>query len=283
MQESADETRTETAEALDHGASVDDGRGDLVPVKRPAASESPEIPQGPSESGNESGRELSEDGWGVRSVDSRVAREMDDFAGERTMRIARARKLVDQATTDNGGDSRADLSALDDPEQAARVAAARPGVGAEHDRSPSPPMPDLETLLEHDLPVDAADIAQRTSDNRINLADDVPSANRCETYGGYLDLVMHGDENGTEAHLDGSWKDFTLDDTVKLIEDSPAWDRRPIRLMSCSTGKRNYAQALANRLGVPVYAPSDILQINDDGSKFMYNSGSWRRFEPVIR
>jgi hypothetical protein len=102
-------------------------------------------------------------------------------------------------------------------------------------------------------------------------------------YGGYLDVVMHGDAEHTQANLDGVSVDFTLEQTAKMVQESPSWEHRPIRLMSCSTGQGEYAQQLADKLDVPVYAPTDILKLRHDGTMVIKNGGSWRRFEPVLK
>ena len=58
---------------------------------------------------------------------------------------------------------------------------------------------------------------------------------------------------------------MTVPLTLLGLHDDYSWDGRPIRLLSCSVGKESYAQELADRLDVPVYAPSDILEVLDDG------------------
>jgi hypothetical protein len=128
-----------------------------------------------------------------------------------------------------------------------------------------------------------ANVAARTTDNRVNLADDVTNTENTRTFDGYLDVVMHGGPNGTEAHINGDVRPYTLEETAQLVEQTAGWDHRPVRLMSCSTGQETYAQDLANRLGVPVYAPSGDLLVFPDGSTAIDNGGQWRRFEPDPR
>jgi hypothetical protein len=130
------------------------------------------------------------------------------------------------------------------------------------------------------LPLDDEVIADRTTDNRVNLADDVRAVDLKPTYDGYLDVVMHGDATGTEAHIHGEIRQFSLEETAQLVEQTSGWDHRPIRLLSCSTGQDTYAQELAYRLDVPVYAPSDLLAVRPDGTTYIKNGGAWRRFEP---
>lgn len=132
------------------------------------------------------------------------------------------------------------------------------------------------------LPVATGAIGQRTTAERIDLADDVHgSVVNTKSYGGYLDIVMHGDASGTQADIDGNRVDFSLDDTATMIRESPSsWRRRPIKLLSCSTGRDRFAQDLADRVQVPVYAPTDVLHVRYDGSTFIGDGGTWRRFEP---
>ena len=78
---------------------------------------------------------------------------------------------------------------------------------------------------------------------------------------------------------------MSLDDTARIIEQSPTWDGRPVRLMSCETGAGDFAQDLADRLAVPVYAPDGALVPYWDGTKEVLvhddgTPGMWRRFEP---
>ncbi len=136
-----------------------------------------------------------------------------------------------------------------------------------------------------DMPVPPDVIAERTTVNRIDLADNVRAIDLKESYDGYLDVVMHGQESGTQAYVDGRSVDFTLSQTAQMIESSMGWEQRPIRLLSCSTGRESYAQELSDRLDVPVYAPNGTLHVLPDGQTFIESpdevtEGAWRRFEP---
>lgn len=175
-----------------------------------------------------------------------------------------------------------------------------PAEQREHQDSPAAPRTDALTTEElttaacarldelraertaGELPIGADEVATRTDANRIDLADNVPAIELKPTYDGYLDVVMHGDAHGTQAFVDGQATDFTLEQTAQLIETSPSWEQRPIRLLSCSTGEADYAQELADRLNVPVYAPSDVLGVLPDGRTVIEDDGRWRRFEPKV-
>jgi hypothetical protein len=165
-----------------------------------------------------------------------------------------------------------------------RYAAAEQPDQRRTDTTPAPdlPAPDLPApdLPAPGVPFSAADLAARTSDNRVDMADDVRSVILTPDYGGYLDLVIHGDAQRTQADVKGRRVDLTLEQTAALIEQTPTWEHRPVRLLSCDVGKEDYAQELADRLGVPVYAPSDLMRVREDGSTEIAAGGSWRRFEP---
>ncbi len=174
------------------------------------------------------------------------------------------------------GHSTAD-SQTDDP--GARIVDARRRVDAALSESSQESLEPSEVSL----PLSEAEIDARTTENRIDLADNLDKQiEAVPTYGGYLDVVIHGDAYKTQADISGRREDLTLEQTAALIRQSPSWDSRPIRLMSCSTGKESFAQDLSNELKVPVYAPSDKLGVWDDGTTSVLNGGSWRRFEPML-
>lgn len=183
-------------------------------------------------------------------------------------------ELVEQAAEQRSGPTGDKRRQLDDAawqaaaEQAERVEQARAAV--------SDAVADLP-------PVAPVDLINRTSDNRVVLADDVSAIRLTPSYDGYLDVVMHGDATGTQAAVNGERIDFTAEQTAQLIESTRSWDQRPVRLLSCSTGQEQYAQELADRLDVPVYAPSDILNVLPDGTTFVDGKDGWRRFEPGRR
>jgi hypothetical protein len=184
---------------------------------------------------------------------------------------------------DRAGGNEGSISHITDERQT-RIADARHAVEDSYDkRQRAPSESKSDANLEYPLPLREEDISPRTTDNRINLADNVPRVNQAVDYGGYLDVVMHGDAEHTQANLDGVSVDFTLEQTAKMVQESPSWEHRPIRLMSCSTGQGEYAQQLADKLDVPVYAPTDILKLRHDGTMVIKNGGSWRRFEPVLK
>ena len=74
---------------------------------------------------------------------------------------------------------------------------------------------------------------------------------------GALDVAVHGSEFAVEIG------ENTVSHRVlaRLIQESPEFAGQEIRLLSCNTGAcpTGFAQNLANKLGVPVSAPNDII------------------------
>ncbi len=97
-------------------------------------------------------------------------------------------------------------------------------------------------------------------------------------HGSVDDFIVH--HNGSPVHLDHR----RLATYIRKSGKNP--DR--VRLLSCSTGAhaKGAAQHFANKLGVKVVAPSDILHINRKTGKLTIGpsaenpSGSWIEFEP---
>lgn len=84
---------------------------------------------------------------------------------------------------------------------------------------------------------------------------------------GTFDVVAHGSTQKIEVMTpNGS---VVVDQRVaaKLIENSPGYNGQPIRLLSCDTGAcdTGFAQNLANKMGVPVQAPTNLVWAYGDG------------------
>ena len=78
-----------------------------------------------------------------------------------------------------------------------------------------------------------------------------------------LDVVAHGALNKIEVSIGGT-RPILVDHrtAAKLIQQSPDYVKgQPIRLLSCSTGMcdTGFAQNLANKMGVSVQAPSNLV------------------------
>ncbi len=100
---------------------------------------------------------------------------------------------------------------------------------------------------------------------------------------GMLDVAVHGSPLSVDIGVN------TVNHRVLagLIERNPGFTGQPIRLLSCETGcsPNGFGQNLANKLGVPVYAPNDIIWAYPNGRLTIgptaeANSGSFVLFLP---
>ena len=86
---------------------------------------------------------------------------------------------------------------------------------------------------------------------------------------GMFDVVAHGSSQSIEILT--AKGPVTIDQRVasKLIEGSPSYTPgQPVRLLSCDTGTCNagFAQNLANKMGIPVQAPSELVWADSKGN-----------------
>lgn len=86
---------------------------------------------------------------------------------------------------------------------------------------------------------------------------------------GMFDVIAHGSSTNIEIMTNKGA--ITVDQRAasRLIQGSPGYQfGQPIRLLSCSTGSCNagFAQNLANKMGVPVQAPTDLVWAYGDGN-----------------
>jgi len=65
---------------------------------------------------------------------------------------------------------------------------------------------------------------------------------------------------------------------------SLGYKKGSVRLISCKSGvfPDAIAKHLANKLGVSVKAPTDLITVLSNGSYFIHNSGRWRDFTPGL-
>ena len=104
----------------------------------------------------------------------------------------------------------------------------------------------------------------------------------------FVDVVIHGTDTNTQIMHNGSWVKLDQRRLALIIKKSKDYKKgAPIRLMSCSTGAKQdgFAQNLANKLGVPVYAPSGKLWIKSNGTMSIgataeTNTGYWKIYRP---
>lgn len=87
----------------------------------------------------------------------------------------------------------------------------------------------------------------------------------------FYDIIAHGSPISIQVNHNG--KDITINHRIaaKLLKANKKYNGQGIRLLSCSTGKieNGFAQNLANKLKVPVMAPTDILWAKPNGSYYV--------------
>ena len=104
---------------------------------------------------------------------------------------------------------------------------------------------------------------------------------------GFTDVVIHGTENDVQYLHNGKWEHLDQRRLSTMLKHDSGYQSGPIRLISCSTGKatHGFAQNLANKMGVPVMAPSDTLWVYPNGKTVIgpsqqKNTGSWITYYP---
>ena len=113
---------------------------------------------------------------------------------------------------------------------------------------------------------------------------------------GFFDVIAHGTDNGMQITHNN--KNLIVDSrtAAKLIQNKAGYTNQAIRLLSCNTGKLDtgFAQNLANKLNVKVYAPTKYLWADSGGNYFVAgmkstgkpdysDKGSFRVFYPNRR
>ncbi len=88
---------------------------------------------------------------------------------------------------------------------------------------------------------------------------------------GFYDIIAHGNEYTIEVQHNGQAIQIDHRTAAKLLSRDKNYKQQGIRLLSCSTGKidNGFAQNLANKLGVPVKAPTDILWVKSSGNYYV--------------
>ncbi|MDK1398377.1 hypothetical protein QN071_23140 [Pseudomonas protegens] len=84
---------------------------------------------------------------------------------------------------------------------------------------------------------------------------------------GFFDVVAHGSKKKIEIVTPNGIVMADQRVVSKLIESNPGYSGQPIRLLSCDTGAcdTGFAQNLANKMGVAVKAPTNLVWAYDDG------------------
>lgn len=102
------------------------------------------------------------------------------------------------------------------------------------------------------------------------------NAKNVQPIDGYEDFTCHADANGFYIDMSGNGneRDFfqlSPSEYAKAIRNSPTYKGGNVRILSCQSGakKDGAAQQLANALGVDVCAPTEIVNIDENGEIFL--------------
>ncbi|MTW06097.1 RHS repeat protein [Pseudoduganella ginsengisoli] len=102
-------------------------------------------------------------------------------------------------------------------------------------------------------------------------------------------IAGHGNPGNMEDSRDGRAIPIRPDDLAKIVENDPNWKHKPITIGSCNVGNAwpdgfqgkphwaPFAQDLANRLGVPVTAPTTFVRFP------LPSSGFFKTYNPQTR
>ncbi|MFN4291832.1 MAG: hypothetical protein ACK4E7_13270 [Permianibacter sp.] len=84
---------------------------------------------------------------------------------------------------------------------------------------------------------------------------------------GQFDVVAHGSPDAIEFMTAKGPVTVDHRTAARLIQEAPGYNGQPIRLLSCETGACDvgFAQNLANKLNVPVQAPTDLVWAYQNG------------------
>ena len=102
---------------------------------------------------------------------------------------------------------------------------------------------------------------------------------------GSFDVIAHGSAQNIEVMT--ARGPVTVDQRVagRLIENSPGYTAgQPVRLLSCDTGAcdAGFAQNLANKMGVPVQAPTELVWAYGNGSMVVAPRKSMNPSSPLF-
>ena len=88
---------------------------------------------------------------------------------------------------------------------------------------------------------------------------------------GFYDIIAHGSPTTIQIQHNGVTIDIDHRTAAKLFLRDKKYHGGAIRLLSCSTGKLDsgFAQNLANKLNIPVQAPTDLLWAKPNGRHYV--------------
>jgi hypothetical protein len=166
------------------------------------------------------------------------------------------------------------------------------------DEVPKAPEPDFNKPLENGVPKGYNEGAGKSldSDNVLTLSTRFlnkmdpmwKNSENIKPIKGYQDIVCHGDTSGfSYKDLNGNEIHMTPREFADVLKNSPVFEGKPVRLISCEAGAEGSinAQYLANHLGVDILAPSDTVFVYPNGEMFVGPSifertGTWKIFRP---
>jgi len=115
-------------------------------------------------------------------------------------------------------------------------------------------------------------------------------AKKAKPLDGYTDVIIHGnpEKDLVSIFINGKWKNIDQRRLATYVKHNTGYKSGPIRLISCSTGAKKFAQNFANKMGVNVLAPSDTVWAHPSGKltigpKSYINNGKWIEFKPGKR
>ncbi|HWQ15065.1 MAG TPA: hypothetical protein VNL77_19870 [Roseiflexaceae bacterium] len=95
-----------------------------------------------------------------------------------------------------------------------------------------------------------------------------------------FEVCSHGDEKGPLMWIEDGPVHCSVEELATIIEAQRGFVGQTVYLRMCEVGKGtdSFAQRLANRLGVPVAAPT--ARIFNDDLYTLIDDGCWHIFEP---
>lgn len=115
-------------------------------------------------------------------------------------------------------------------------------------------------------------------------------AQKAKELEGYTDVIIHGNPETDKVSImhNNKWVDLDQRRLAKYLKKSKGYKAGAIRLLSCSAGSKEFAQNLANKMGVSVLAATDTVWAHPNGKitvgpSSYINSGSWVEFQPRKR
>lgn len=106
------------------------------------------------------------------------------------------------------------------------------------------------------------------------------NAKKIKPLEGYSDIVCHGSPFELLANgNDGEVWNYDAKEAAEMIRNSREFCGKPIRLIACQTGalKDGIAQQIADELGVPVLAPTEIVYVDVLGNMFISDNDELAR------